>query len=376
VLVLLACIALVVYVLVGYPAVMAVWARARPRPPAASRSHKPPVALVVAAFNEADVILDKLANVRSLAYPADLLEVIVVADGSDDATARLAREAGARVLHAPERRGKLAAMSRGLDAAAADIVVFSDANNHYMPAAIDELAAPFADPAVGVVTGRKVIDDGSGRPLDAAEGLYWRYESRIKSWESAVGSTIGAVGEIVAFRRHAFRAPPPGTMNEDFAQAMLAAADGWRVVYAPGAISVERASADTAEEAKRRRRLTTGRYQAMRLLIGPVLRRDPRLAWQMMSHKGLRPLVPAALGGAVVSGAALAWRRGHGRWIAAGLAAFAGAALLGRRAEGRGRRRLLYAPYFVARMNIATIQGFVDFVRGRREAVWAKVARG
>src|SRR5919198_1765019 len=128
----------------------------------------------------------------------------------------------------------------------------------YSPDALSELVAPLADPAVGLVAGAKVIDDGRGRALDQAEGLYWRYESKLKEWESAVGSAIGAPGEIMALRRRAYRAPQRGMLTEDFVQAMLVALDGWRVVYAPKAMSVERASASIADEATRRSRLIVG----------------------------------------------------------------------------------------------------------------------
>jgi cellulose synthase/poly-beta-1,6-N-acetylglucosamine synthase-like glycosyltransferase len=227
------------------------------------------------------------------------------------------------------------------------------------------------------VTGRKAIDDGSGRPLDRAEGLYWRYESRIKGWESQIGSTTGVAGEILAFRRAAFHFVPQGTMNEDFVQAMLAALDGWRVVYAPGAISLERASATLGDEATRRSRLTTGRWQALRMLLPGLLRRRPLLALQVVSHKGLRPLVPFGLIVAVLSNAALVRDHGWARALLGIQSAFYVTALLGWAAEVTGRRsRLLYVPYYFCRMHVAALRGFGDFATRRHEAVWAKVRRG
>ena len=254
--------------------------------------------------------------------------------------------------------------------------MFSDANNMYSPNALRDLVAPLADPAVGLVTGRKTIDDGSPRALDQAEGLYWRYESKIKEWESASGSVTGVAGEILAFRREAYASPDAGTMNEDFVQAMLVAAAGWRVLYAPGAISVERASATISDEATRRARLTTGRIQSMRLLLPRLVRSDPRLAWQAVSHKGLRPLVPWALVAAAASNAGLALRR-RARPLLAAQALFYATAVLGWRDERAGRRnRATYLPFYFCRMNAATLRGLRDHVVGRREAVWARVDRG
>jgi cellulose synthase/poly-beta-1,6-N-acetylglucosamine synthase-like glycosyltransferase len=369
---------LIAYTFAGYPAIIAALARLRPRPVRADPGFEPAVSLVIVAFNEADVIASRLENCFALDYPRDRLEVIVAADGSDDGTDEIARAfGGVRVLHRPERRGKLAAMNRAAAAAGGEILVFSDANNRYDRRALRALVAPFADPAVGCVTGSKRIDAGSGRDLDRAEGLYWRYESRLKEWESRIGSVSAVAGEILAFRREAFPDVPAGTMNEDFAQALLVAAGGRRVVYVPEAVSTERASATLGDEAIRRSRLVTGRGQALVRLLPVLARRDPWLLCRVVSHKGLRPLVPWALVGAGVSSLDLARRRRWARAAVAGQAGFYAAAAAGRPLERSGRHnRLLYLPYYFCRMNFATLVGTWHFLTGRHEAVWARVGRG
>lgn len=376
--VLVTAIGLIAYTFVGYPAIVAALSRVRPRPTRHDPGFEPTVSLIVAAYNEEDVIAWRLANIADLEYPADRLQVIVVADGSDDRTADLARAVpGTTVLHRPERAGKRAAIERGVAAADGELLVLTDANNRFTRETMRALVAPFADSAVGVVTGRKAIDDGSGRPLDRAEGLYWRYESRIKRWESEIGCTTGVAGEILAFRRDAFNFVEPGTMNEDFVQAMLAALDGWRVLYAPNAVSLERASATLGDEAVRRSRLTTGRWQALRMLLPRLLRRRPLLALQVISHKGLRPLVPFALIAAVLSNVGLAADHRWARVLLLLQLMFYGAALLGWWLEAAGKRsRFLYVPYYFCRMHVAALNGFRDFATRRQEAVWAKVRRG
>ena len=371
-------VALIAYTFAGYPAIMALRARALRRPPHRDRGHLPSVSMIIVAYNEADVIEQKLANTAALDFPADRLEVIVVTDGSTDETpTRVGRTPGIRVLHEPERRGKLAAMNRAAGFAQGEVLVFSDANNRYSRTALRELVAPLADPRVGIVTGRKAIDDGSGRPLDRAEALYWRYEDKLKVWESETGSVVGVAGEILAFRREAFFSPRRGTMTEDFVQAMLAATNGWRVVYAPEALSLEAASATLGDEATRRSRLVTGRWQALAALLPAMLVRRPGLAWRVISHKGLRPLVPAALALAALSNAMLVPATTWARATMAAQLAFYAAAGLGWRDACRGRRRVVtFLPYYFSRMNLATIAGLRDFACGRREAVWARVQRG
>lgn len=372
-------IGFVFYTFVGYPALVGLLARIRSRPIAADPNFVPPVSLVIAAYNEADIIEERLRNARELDYPPERLEVIVVADGSTDGTAEAAaRVPGTKVLYEAERRGKLEAIKRAERDASGEILVVSDANNAYSPNALRELVAPFADPSVGVVTGRKSIGGDGERSLDRAEGLYWRYESKIKEWEAAFGSVTGVAGEILAFRRGAFYSPPRGTMNEDFMQAMLAALNGWRISYAPRAVSTERASATLADEATRRSRLVTGRWQALAQLVPSLVREDPVLAWQALSHKGLRPLVPWALAAAAASNAALARGPGWARLLLALQVGFYGTAAAGWLNERKGRRhnRVLYLPYYFCRMNLATVRGLRDYAGGRREAVWAKVRRG
>lgn len=371
-------IGLVAYVFAGYPAALAALAKLRPNTVRADPLHTPAVSLIILAFNEEDVVDAKLRNVADLEYPEDRLEVIVVTDGSTDTTPDRARAfPGVKVLHDDARGGKLAAINRGVAAAEGEALVLSDANNHYVPGALRALVAPLADPRVGMVTGRKTIDGGSERAIDRAEGAYWKYESKIKEWEAATGSVVGVCGEIVAFRSDSYQSPEPGVMNEDFMQALLLATSGWRIDYAPAAISVERASATIADEAVRRARLTTGRMQAMRLMLPLLVRRHPRLAWQVLSHKGLRPLVPWALAAAAASNAATVHRAGWPRLVAlAQITAYAAAAH-GWRAEQAGRRnRFTYLPFYFCRMNAATLRGHRDFFSGRRESTWARVKRG
>lgn len=371
-----ASIGLLIYTFLGYPALMAALARLRPRPVRGDPDFVPTVTLIIAAYNEGAVIGDKLANVDALDYPPDRLEVIVVADGSeDDTVVRASESARATVLFEPQRRGKLAAIMRAATQAGGEVIVFSDANNLYSAHALRELVRPLADPSVGVVTGRKHIAAQSGRSLDGAESLYWRYESKLKEWESATGSLAAVVGEILAFRRDALYATPAGMLVEDFVQAMLAAARGWRVVYAPDALSIETASASLTHEATRRSRLMTGVWQAMAWVLPALVRRQPGLAWQVLSHKGLRPLVPGVLSTLALSSLSLSRSRPTARALTVAQAGFYGAAALGRRDVARGRkRRWTYLPYYFCRMNAAAMTGVAGLAR-HHDGTWTKVPR-
>jgi cellulose synthase/poly-beta-1,6-N-acetylglucosamine synthase-like glycosyltransferase len=371
---------LVVYVLAGYPLLASLLAQLRPRPLRTVGDHLPRVSLIIAAYNEQDAIDAKLANAAVLEYPSDRLEVIVVSDGSDDDTAaRAARHSGVRVLHHSERQGKAAALNRGAAAASGEILVFTDANNLLARDSVHALVRPFADPSVGCVSGRKTIDDGSGRSLDAAEGLYWRYEAAILRGEASFGSVSGVTGDLLALRRAAFERLAAGTINDDQAVALQAVAAGWRIAYAPEALSLERASATTAGESERRARIAGGRGQALWRLGPRVARRDPLYAWQLVSHKVLRLAIAPALATALLANLALVRRSRLEGALATGQLAFYALALVGWRADRRGRRsRWLFLPYYFCRMYGAGIRGLARaLVRPTEELTrWQRVTRG
>jgi biofilm PGA synthesis N-glycosyltransferase PgaC len=390
----------VAYAYAGYPLVLSALARAR----RGDDRHKhraqdgapglPSVSLIIAAYNEAGFITDKLTNTMELDYPVDDLQVIVAADGSTDETADLARAFQPRVtvLHGPDRLGKTAAITRAMAMATADVVLFSDANNLYDRDVLREIAAPFADPEVGAATGSKVIVAGDGS-LGDAEGTYWRYESRIKELEWELGCCTAVAGEILAVRRSLFRPPPPDVINDDFYIAMGVIKAGYRIAYVPSARSYERVSPSAADESKRRSRIVAGRYQALMLLPRLLPSARPLIVWQVVSHKFIRPLVPLFMIGALVANVLAVFRptraRGLDRLISlappmgalalAAQAAFYGLALSAQRGTAGGRpgglRRLLYLPSFVVRSNVAALVGLVRHARGRQSARWERAAR-
>ena len=293
-----ACAAVVAYVYFGYPILVAMLARLRPTPQDYP-VQTPPVSLVISAFNEQSVIEAKLRNSFAIDYPRELLEIIVVTDGSDDGTAALAERVcaerpGARVLHDPERNGKAAAMLRGADTAGADILVFSDANNMYEPDTISQIVAPFADPRVGAATGAKRIAAGD-HEVGGGERAYLRYESFIKKQESRLGCCTAVIGELIAVRRGLMPVFPPGLVNDDFFLAMHVAREGYQVVYVPAALSLETPAESLQADAVRRRRMSAGRWQALAWWRITVPTRRPLVVWQVVSHKYLRLLLPLLL---------------------------------------------------------------------------------
>ncbi len=228
-----------------YPAWLAIASRHRPDRRRPAPSAWPAVTVVVAAYREAGLIADKVADVRANGYPG-ALEVMVVADG-DPTTAQRAERAGATVISAPERLGKAQAINLGMSKVTTPVAVLSDANNRLAPGAIAALVEHLADPAVGAVAGEK-SEEGGG------EGLYWRFESWLKQREWRLGTTVGLVGELAAVRTDAFQPIPADVAIDDLWIALDLSARGYAIAYEPRARAVEPPVGTMAQQWERRTR--------------------------------------------------------------------------------------------------------------------------
>ncbi len=315
-------LALVLYVYAGYPLAIGVWARLRGRQWRRSSAFLPGVSIVVAARNEAARLPRRLDNLLALDYPPDLLEIVVVSDGSSDQTvdavSRYIRRYEGATEGTPrpavrlvegDGAGKSSALNAGVAAASHELLVFADARQRFAPDAVRRLVANFADPAVGGVSGELVLDcewGASDSTMAESVGAYWRYEKWLRAKEALVHSMLGATGAIYALRRQAWRPLPPGTILDDVLAPMRAVLAGWRIVFDQSARAYDITAADSSAELRRKTRTLAGNWQILALaprLMLPVV--NP--VWlQYCSHKIGRLLVPFALVTLMVTSVALA----------------------------------------------------------------------
>lgn len=370
-------IAVVFYAYAGYGAAIWLVSRAVRRPVRCSEA-LPTVTLLVAAFNEEDVIAAKIENSFALDYPKDLLEILVVADGSADGTCEVVSgyaDRGVKLLFQAERLGKNHAVNRAVPTAQGEILVFSDANAFFEPDALRMLVRNFGDPDVALVAGEKRVAAGDGT-VGAGEGLYWRYESWLKRLDSGVSSVMGAAGEIFAVRKALYQPPAADAIIEDFMLSMGLVMDGWRVVYEPKAIAIEEASPTAREEFKRKVRIVAGGWQAVvRLwpLLTPV---HGLVAFQYVSHRVLRWVaVPFLLPVIVALNLMLAAQPLYQALL--GLqAAFYTLAAVGWVLERRGLTwKPAYLPFFFVFLNWAAACGAWRFWTRTQAVTWEKVRR-
>jgi cellulose synthase/poly-beta-1,6-N-acetylglucosamine synthase-like glycosyltransferase len=369
--ILAACVAVIGYVLVGYPQLLRLIVRVRGPRPIRKADITPSVSLVVSAFNEADVIAAKLDNVLALDYPRDLLQVVVISDASDDGTDAIVAtyaDRGVVLRRQVERRGKTAGLNAIVPTLAGDIVVFSDANAMYQPDAIRMLVRNFADPQVGCVTGEARYEGDADGVADEGEGAYWNYEMQIKRLETAVGSSVGGDGAIYAIRKPLWNTLPEDGIN-DFLNPLQIVAAGWRGVYEPEAICYEEAAGDTSKEYRRRVRIISRSWRAV-WLAADVLKpwKVGFFALSVFSHKVLRWFSGLFLFGAVVAsiGLLLPLLLGARPWVWAVLAV----TVLGAMALPASRHVLQIAWYFGV-LNLASLVGLVKGSLGSTSGVWS-----
>jgi cellulose synthase/poly-beta-1,6-N-acetylglucosamine synthase-like glycosyltransferase len=364
------------YVYVGYPALLWLIAALGGARPVRKDACEPAVTLVISAYNEERVIGQKLENSLALDYPAGQLQVIVVSDCSSDATDEIVRGWAARnveLLRMGERSGKTLGLNQALERARGEIVVFSDANAMYRADALRRLVRNFADPQVGAVVGESGYSDAQEQS-ERSEGLYWRYETAIKRLESSVGSTVGGDGAIYAVRRRLY-VPMRADALSDFVNPLQIVRSGHRCIYEPEALSFERAGNTFEKEFRRKVRIVNRAWRAtmsMRELLNPL--RYGFFAWQLISHKLLRWLMPFWMLGLLVVNAILVPSAPVYAALFGAQLLFYALAIAGHLSRNRsGAPRIMTIPYFFCLVNLASALGIIDVYRGRTYVTWTTV---
>jgi len=288
------------YTLFGYPVLLGLMARWRARP-VRKAPWRATVSIILPVSNGERWVAGKLESILALDYPAELLEVLVVSDGSTDGTASIVggfTGRGSIQLLEVAKGGKAAALNAALRRAQGEILFFTDVRQQLAPGSLKCLVECFADPQVGVASGELVIRAGAGLE-EASVGLYWKYEKWIRKQLSRLDSVPGATGCIYAMRRELASALPEDTLNDDMFLPLGAFFRGYRVIFDEGALAFDYPTA-LASEFRRKVRTLAGVYQIVGFypaLLGP----GNRMWIHFVSHKFARLLMPWAM---IVAGVA------------------------------------------------------------------------
>lgn len=367
------CLTLVAYVYFGYPLLVWLWSRGATSKTNGSATELPSVCLIIAAHNEEAIIRQKLENTMALRYPRDRLEIMVASDGSEDQTDAIVNEfssQGVRLHRLSPRQGKFPAISSAVKETSGEILVFSDANAIYEPDALEQLVKPFQDDQVGCVCGKLLYVNATDTSISEGESLYWRYENRLKEWESNFNSLIGANGSIYALRRTAF-VPIDLDLSDDYGLPLAAYARGYRTVYQPTAISREEAPLSIYTEFKKKNRFVSHQLTTLSRLWSTLRPfHDPKLLLQLVSHKILRTGVPFLLLSLLLL-AGMMYEEPFGRFLLWCQVAFYGLALCGLVAyKFRISLKIFAIPLYFCTVNAAAIIGVFQFLGGKNYAAW------
>ena len=342
----------------------------------------PTITLLICAYNEEDVVAEKMANTLAIDYPREKFRIMWVTDGSTDRTNELLKAyPEVDVVFSPERRGKSAALKHGLQELKTRYVAFTDANTMINPGAMKEIARLFTDPTVGCVSGEKrVAARKEGEMAAEGEGLYWRYESTLKRWDSELYSAMGAAGELYAIDPQLVREVPDNALLDDFMMSMYVIQDGKRIAYTPDAYAQEYGSANIFEESKRKRRIAAGGLQSiwwLRSLLNPI--KYPLASFQYISHRVLRwSITPIAMIILLAINMLLSVMR-SGLFFDVMLVAqvlFYLAAFFGWLLARHGiKNKLLYTAYYFMFMNLNVFRGMRYLCSHNHSGAWEKAKR-
>jgi len=366
------------YVYAGYPFCLwflSLWRTFRPE---SKDDYSPRVSVLISAHNEEKDIAWKVSETLGWNYPADSLQLLIASDASEDRTDEiLAAISDSRlaVLRMERRVGKNEALNRLAQQATGDVLFFTDGNSHIGADCLRNMVRHFADAHVGCVTGVEQTIHDEGQAVVSGTRAYLGYESSVAQLESRMGSVLVCDGAIFCIRRGLFVLLQPDIAN-DMELPLRIGGAGYALLFEPSARAFEKSTASPREEFSRKQRIAAqgilGFWRLRKTLTG--IR-----AWQFLSRKLMRWLVPVPLTVLLIMSATLAHNRFYLVCLVLQLAAYATALIAGvLEAWGLRTSRLISICYYFVLVHVAAMLGVVQACLGRRFAVWevASESRG
>ena len=373
---------LILYTYAGYPIILAIWVKFKKNRNIQHRLDKPPtVSLLISAYNEEDVIVDKIDNLSAMDYPADLIEILIGSDGSNDKTNQILASCTLKNLKFFPfniRRGKPAVLNDLAEMATGEILTFSDANSHFFSDTLLALTQPFANSAIGGVLGNLSFDSsGPDNPGAMGERIYFNYDNIVKKLEGELYSTIVANGAVYAIRRELYiPIPTKRLIMDDMFIPLSILNQGFDIIFCSEARASELPSFSLREEFRKKERVAAGSMEAMRYYTHLLHPKHGFISLALWSHKILRWSIPVLLFSLfsvniILINSAPIYQISFILQLS-----FYILAILGRLLEKRGIKinllRLLY--YFVV-VNLAIVSGFIKFVFGNQKVSWKRTRR-
>lgn len=304
------CSFLTLYIVVGWPLLLGLLSMLFRKP--VRREFQPrTVSVIIAVHNGAQHLKAKLDSVFGLDYPQDLLEVIVVSDGSTDETEAIARADKRVHLLTVPKGGKSAALTAAIPKATGEILFLTDVRQQLHPNCLHELISCFADPKVGAASGQLIIRAEGSNHGSRDVGLYWKLETWVRYRLSSIDSMFGATGPVYALRRELAVPIPAEILLDDMYLPLAGFFRGYRLVCCETAIAWDYPTTRHTEFGRKIRTLA-GNYQLLGYYPQLLLPFINRMWFHYMSYKVGRIIMPWTLIGAFVSSF---WLPDPWRWL-------------------------------------------------------------
>lgn len=372
----------VCYTYIFYGVILYIFGTHKKRSVSTSPSQLPSVVHIIAAYNEADIIEQKIKNALQLQYPKDKLKTVIVADGSTDGTAEIVGQyPEVSLFFDPVRNGKLAAINHAVAASQdADILVFSDANTMLNQESLLNMMGHYQDPKVGgVAAEKKVVTNKNG--VVRGEGLYWRYESKLKKLEADFYTVVGAAGELFSVRTKLYRPLPEHIILDDLMISLDICRKGYVVEYEPDAFAIEGPSRTLADEQIRKVRISAGAFQILSLtadLLNPF--KYDKLSFQYISHRLMRWIFcPIAIPLIFILNSLIMVDHPEPIYLFLYIIqiVFYLMGLIGwaRASAHKSMLNIFYIPFYASFMQMAQWKGFAACLKGEQTPLWEKAQR-
>ncbi|WP_417390366.1 glycosyltransferase family 2 protein [Gimesia sp.] len=367
---------------IGYPLVIWMLARNKSRQQNSKEQEHidttslPRVSIIIAAYREEAVILERLNNLARLDYPSSKLEILIGCDGNEDLTGELVSAYGndhIRLIQFEQRRGKASVLNDCVPQASGEILVFSDANTNMDPQCLRQMVRHFQDESTGCVCGQLILEDAeTGKNVD---GLYWKYENFLKHCETRLGAVLGVNGALYALKKSLYQPIPADTIIDDFLIGMRVHLAGQCLIYDETAFAVEESATSVQAEFKRRIRIGTGAFQSLKHLKGLLNPRYGTIAFAFWSHKLLRWICPVFMALAFLCNLFLLNQPLYQATLSLQILFYA-SAFIGMKMDGSSRLlKLCRVPGMFVQMNLALGIGLFRFLFTRQSGIWERTER-
>lgn len=258
----------------------------------------PLISVLIAAFNEEEVIASKIESVLENNYPPDRIEILVGSDASTDSTNEVLEKLkgenkGLRIFLFKERTGKPGVVNRLVEESRGEILVITDANVMLDKNTLREMIGSFVQPGIGLVDSRMINTRLKKDGISRQEKFYISREVRIKHNESLIwGTMMGPFGGCYAVRKSLYRPVPVNFLVDDFYINMAVLQQGFKCISNIEAKVYEDVSNNLQEEFRRKKRIAAGNFQNLSTFGSLLFSGKSGVSFCFFSHKVIRWFVP------------------------------------------------------------------------------------